>query len=166
MRDSQKGKLFKWERRFQNDSCMDMKNGAHTCKDEMPLKECEKLVKTVAKYYGVKPPKVTDGRGCRSAYWMSHWEIKLPRWARQPVVVLHECAHMIQIHLLKWPDRRTAPHGREFAGVQMFLLNRYLDIPFEILMQTANEDKVDFVSQSTYKEVYKQFRKSNHWRKL
>ena len=157
MRDNQKSKVYGWERQFQNSHFIDIKSGNERCHDELTLKECERLVKTVCRYFKVtRIPSVTDGRGCRSAYWFSHWEIKLPKWARQETVVLHELAHMITPMLF----RRVAPHGREFVGVQMSLLNRYMDIPYDVLMETARNHRVDFISQQSYKDARRNYIRS------
>ena len=60
------------------------------------------------------PPQVTDGRGRRHACG-SREVIKLPRWARTPAVVLHECAHGLA------NDR----HGPDFVAAYVALLERF-----------------------------------------
>lgn len=147
-RDSQRGKVYAWERHFHA-----------TGRDyEMTLKECQALVNKVAKFYSVRAPKVTDGRGRRSAYWYNSWEIALPRWSRQPVIILHELAHMITGNLIIW-GKRVASHGPEFVGVEMYLLNKYLKISVSELCRQANDSGIDFISQSRYKEFHKNKRR-------
>lgn len=60
------------------------------------------------------PPQVTDGRGRRHACG-SRTVIKLPRWARTPAIVLHECAH----------GMADDQHGPNFVAVYVALLERF-----------------------------------------
>ncbi len=64
---------------------------------------------------GWAPPRVTDGRGRRHACG-SRAVIKLPRWARTPPVVLHECAHGLSVD----------GHGPCFVAAYVALLERFL----------------------------------------
>lgn len=68
------------------------------------------------------PPRVFDGRGSHRGR-ASAYQIHLPRWARKPWVILHEMAHSAN-------DRHNrsckAGHGREWAGLYLYLVRRVL----------------------------------------
>ena len=131
MRDTQRSKVYKWERRW------------ITTAPEMTLAECEALTNRIAKFYRIRPPWVTDGRGCRRAlYFHNDNNIALPVWSRQPIVVCHEMAHSI----VGKRFGRTASHGREFVGVAMYLYKRYCKIDEAEMVRRANEMNIDFIS--------------------
>ena len=87
---------------------------------------------------------VKDGRGRRSAsggadphrIWMgfspdskeySEWsgEIKLPRWSRNKIIVLHELAHVATS--IEYPYSKTvAAHGPEFCSNFLQIVRRWL----------------------------------------
>lgn len=54
--------------------------------------------------------KVRDGRGRRNAcaYWGA---IKMPKWSRYEIYILHEMAHLMP----KGVNHTVASHGREFV---------------------------------------------------
>jgi hypothetical protein len=126
----------------------------------MPLKDCEALAHKVCRHFKMRPVRVDHGGGRRSAYSYGG-EIALPKWARQPVVVLHEMAH--EVH--RWVGRgRDSAHGRGFLGIEMYLLVKFGGFDLKELIRTANEVGLDFDSQSTVrsrirqrKEVMKRF---------
>lgn len=65
---------------------------------------------------------VRDGRGRRHACAGQTWfgaELRLPRWSRSELVVLHELAHTVT-------PETCAGHGREFAANYLRLVRRYL----------------------------------------
>ena len=66
---------------------------------------------------GVRVVHVKDGRGRVNACAYGN-TIKLPRWARSKMVVLHELAHVLN-------DSGGAPHGREFAAAFLALVDRF-----------------------------------------
>lgn len=152
-RDTQKSKVFGWERQFQNIGYYEHTNyGARArCINEMSLDECEALAHKVCKHWGMFPTIVTDGRGCRAAYSCGGL-IKLPRWARQPVVVLHEMAHEVVRYVVRKPH---AAHGREFVGIEMYLLVKFGNYQIGHLVHTANEAGLVFDSQNQVKEYLK-----------
>ena len=115
MRDSQRQAVYDWENKILN--LANQTNGA-----SMTLEECVALVERVwADYHpNVKPPIVLDGRGRRRACG-GRWKIKLPRWSRKPIVVLHETAHALQ--------RQQPWHGPEFARLVLELWVRYAGVP-------------------------------------
>jgi hypothetical protein len=125
-RDSQRSKVYRWEqvcipgyqeaewqavpvRRYRTDDGVETEYRQRCRIDgEMTLVECAALVERVWAAYRpnvTRLPKVTPGHNALLATG-SRAKIDLPRWARQPVVILHEVAHSLQ------PTLRWAEHGR------------------------------------------------------
>lgn len=156
-RDSQRSKVYNWER----DSIPGWQGGTweavpvrkyHTddgeeteyrqrCRidNEMSLDECSALIAKIWAAY--RPahllPRVTPGHMARQATG-DCYRIDLPRWARQPLVVIHETAHSLQpIIQLQRVARdgahlpggtvlaASAWHGPEFVRLYIELLVRY-----------------------------------------
>ncbi len=82
---------------------------------EMSLELCRELVRRAARRWRISCPRVLNGGGHRNAaFYDGHpGAIALPKWGRQPIVVLHEVAHaVLQTHC-----RDVAAHGPEFTTV-------------------------------------------------
>lgn len=126
MRDSQRQAVYNWERGLM----------AKFPSPELTLAECTELVNRVWRDYRPDsvPPKVLDGRG-RSKACGSRWQIKLPRWARRPIVVLHEVAHALL------DGKELMFHGREFAMLVLELWNRYAGVPRDVARAAAIHQK-------------------------
>ena len=159
LRDRQKSKVFRWERQYQERHKLVKRsrfNWANTVENEMTLAECKALADKVCKHWKIRERGVEDGRGCRSAYSMGGY-IKLPRWARQPVVVLHEMAHEVIGATIG--QSRVESHGREFLGVEMYLLVKFAGFDIKELVKTANEAGLLFDSIHTVKARLNERRK-------
>lgn len=66
-----------------------------------------------------------DGRGRRNACG-NRYDIRLPKWARQPVVVIHEVSHSIHCNLWQWtPGQEYATHGSMFVRTYIEVLLRF-----------------------------------------
>ena len=78
--------------------------------------------------YGPDRVLVTDGRGARRALAYGWRRIGLPRWARQPAVILHELAHCTVAagSAAGAIPRRHAAHGPEFVAVYLRLVGRWM----------------------------------------
>jgi hypothetical protein len=103
-RDFQRTRVYRWE-------------AAHVlphAAQPLTLEACRTLVAAVFRWANRPAPIVTDGRGRRHACG-SPEAIKLPRWARTPAIVLHECAHGLARDM----------HGPEFVAVYVELLERF-----------------------------------------
>lgn len=113
-RDSQRSALYAWERAL-----------PEWPGREMSLAGCQELVRRVwGDHLRSDAPLVTDGRGRRRACYAPHnHQIRLPRWSRTSMVVLHETAHAI-LFATDAPDDR-AHHGPEFARLYLNLLYHY-----------------------------------------
>ena len=63
---------------------------------------------------------VKDGRGrSRACASPANKYIKMPKWSRHEIFVLHEVAHIVQ-------PLNTAWHGREFAQTFLDLVQRFM----------------------------------------
>ncbi len=112
-RDVQRSRVYRWE-------------AAHVfphAGSSLSLEACRALVEAAYRWAEApaagdplwRPPLVTDGRGRRHACG-SREVVKLPRWARTPAVVLHECAHGLA---------PRAMHGPAFVAAYVALLERF-----------------------------------------
>ena len=92
----------------------------------LSLYDCQQLVARVwHDYLEAPPPLVTDGRARRTAcYVYDDHEIRLPRWSRTEMVVLHETAHAILWAALP----SAAGHGPEYARLYLDLLDYYAGV--------------------------------------
>jgi hypothetical protein len=112
-RDAQRARVYRWE-------------AAHVfphAGSPLTLEGCRALVEAAYRWAEApaeadplwRPPLVTDGRGRRHACG-SREVVKLPRWARTPAVVLHECAHGLAPRDM---------HGPAFVAAYVALLERF-----------------------------------------
>lgn len=69
--------------------------------------------------------KVLDGRGRRGACGSTRGFIKLPRWSRSDLVILHEIAHVVT-RRNGYHGPLPAFHGREFCANYLALVRRFL----------------------------------------
>jgi hypothetical protein len=106
-RDNQRQRVYDWE------GC------AKTGKRDLGLSHCQALVDDAYARFGLPyPARVEDGRGRRNASGGID-KVKLPRWARNEEIVLHEAAHGITDRLY---GVHLPGHGPEFVLVLMDLL--------------------------------------------
>jgi putative metallohydrolase (TIGR04338 family) len=94
-----------------------------------------------------QPIRVVLKRG-GSAYG-GHGAISLPLFARNEWVILHEIAHCLN------PGLGRAPHGREFAGILVFLVDTVIGKDAgEALRREFREANVDWTSLSVPEPRY------------
>jgi hypothetical protein len=120
-RDFQRTRVYRWE-------------AAHVlphAAQPLSLGACRTLVGTVFRWADRPAPIVTDGRGRRHACG-SPEAIKLPRWARTPAIVLHECAHGLARDM----------HGPEFVATYVELLARFAGFNADELRASLERSKV------------------------
>jgi hypothetical protein len=117
MKDSQRSKVYKWEREIW--AMVDLKA-------TLTLDECKSLIREMHRDADISLacrftfPSVLDGRGNRRAsYNQTRHQIKLPRWARSKWVVCHEYAHYLV------DSTKYEAHGAEFVSALIALLVRY-----------------------------------------
>jgi hypothetical protein len=112
-RDFQRQRVYAWEA-----AVLSPTRGG-----KLSLGACERLIEEAFRWReqpspcdgSWRPPALGDGRGRRHACG-SREVIKLPRWARTRVIVLHECAHGMS----------TDGHGPGFVRAYVTLLCRFL----------------------------------------
>lgn len=131
-RDFQRSRVYRWE-------------GEHVLprfSERLSLEDCEQLIAAAYRWYeaivpgqACAPPRLTDGRGRRHACG-SREVIKLPRWARTPPIVLHECAH----------GMADDQHGPGFVAVYVALLERFLGLDAAALRVTLAASHVQVAS--------------------
>jgi len=145
LRDSQRGAIYAWENQ--------VKEKFPHCNDKMDLAECGDLIcKVWSDYFPDKiPPTLKDGRGRRHASG-SRWTIKLPKWARSKLIVLHEIAHSLQLNQ-PW-------HGREFATLLKELWIHYAGVPSLDVWKMAIEQKPRRVHFATAASVSKRVKRA------
>lgn len=79
---------------------------------------------------GVRYIRVTDGRSRRRAGALFYprpsfdHEIRMPRWSREPMVTLHEMAHILTDHTYGFMS--VPAHGREFAAIFLELVRHVM----------------------------------------
>lgn len=160
MRDSQRSKVYVWERQLPGWYVADAWIGAgHSSayrsgsgKSPLPLDNIRQFVKEAwADYYGENsnPPQIKDGRGQRSATG-SRWELKFPLWSRTPIVICHELAHAMT------KDR----HGPEFSRCFLELMARYIGLDKVPAYKAGRARGVKFGSWEDYKKPTRRVRKS------
>ncbi len=85
--------------------------------------------------YGVSLTKLNDGRGTNSAmvrFWPGlKFELTIPRWARQRLVILHELSHVMTAMVGGVDD-----HGPIFCANFLNLVERWLGEPAYIEMES------------------------------
>lgn len=142
MRDPQKNRVYRWE-----SVVLDLNARDRTL---INLETANSLVKYIFEQERLDhPPLVsllskkftaTAGRGNRNTIQLKE---QTKTWT-----VLHELSHTMTFDNLAWfdndPSRLVEPHGKEFVGVYMKLLDKYMNIPLALLMYTAKENKIEF----------------------
>lgn len=114
-RDSQRSRLYRAE----------SASGLEKHAEKMTIAEAQAFVdrllaqKTVQKHFPITgrigtKVFVVAGRGCY-AEWLRR-RITLAPWGRNPLVICHELAHIL--------ERRGAAHGWEFAAAELWLVRR------------------------------------------
>lgn len=121
----------------------DFDNALDKGQPRIELDDARKLVAKVAKHYGLRAPLITDGRGRRRACGSAH-VIKLPRWSRSTVIVLHEAAHFV--HAWRRGSSAEAWHGPEFVAIYAALLIRFAACTPATLATTLNNRGIRFHS--------------------
>ena len=180
MRDSQRSRVYKWESKLFES--YGLSKSIKNFDDCMSLKECNKFASKIwntykNKFYRnfnerrtrVASVKCSNTNGGRKGiafggfYYVKgnryvkdgrkncYKKMQLPRWARSKQVIIHEVAHFLCPNDI-W-------HHKEYVGVYMFLLNKYLGFTFRAMQDLAYEMNVDW-SMSDSKYLQKAFRKA------
>jgi hypothetical protein len=130
-RDRQRSLVYSWEARATK--------GAHWKQTIKTIEECEEFAKPIWRSergrYGrakVSAPSFAPAHwGQTSAIAHYDHRITLPKWARNPWVILHEMAHRL--------TPKDEAHGSRFVGVLIGLASRHLGMDADELLATAEE---------------------------
>jgi hypothetical protein len=130
-RDTQRSRVYAWERAVTAGACY-----SQTIKS---VEEVAAFLKPIwlaeRGRYGranVPLPEIHHGHwGQRRALAYNYHRISLPKWARNPWVILHEAAHLL--------DRKNFDHGPRFVGILIGLAARHLGHDADDLMEKADE---------------------------
>lgn len=130
-RDAQRERVYRAERctGFQGDLSMPEMRELQAYVMKVFLSKWQK------KKYGCRMPTVKDGRRHKHAEGGAQ-HLVLPRWARSPIVTLHECAHAIHCQLEERrrarragstePFKYQAWHGREYCAIFLDLVRHFM----------------------------------------
>lgn len=144
MRDFQVSRVYRF----------DWKVKANYTNASMSLEECVVLINKLYARYGLRPPTVKDGRGRSSACGDQHI-IKLPVFARNPEVVIHECAHGFKGILY---GRDLPTHGKEFVAVMIEMFEWFYKHPaseFKILAKSMKVKVGSIIDVWEKRTIYK-----------
>jgi len=130
-RDTQKKKLYAAERTAEMLRWWDAKPMGTMVEVWVFLDRVRKD-KWFRRHYGTWNFRVGDGRGARIArggyngrsLFKEHIAyLKLPAWARTPLIILHEISHGVTIQK---HGTQIAWHGREYAAIYLDLVRHFL----------------------------------------
>lgn len=127
-RDTQRSLVYSWERRTR---------GCAMHREDMSLEECEAMMERV---WRAERGRYGMGRAKTPMLQRVHWgqqsalshggAVSLPRWARNPWVILHEIAHELT---------KGDGHGSRFVGVLIGLAARHIGADPHELLVSAEE---------------------------
>lgn len=139
-RDNQRSKVYKWDTTFRG--------------SVLTLAECETLINKVCNAYGMRTPKIKDGRGTKRARGGARF-ISLPVWSRCVGIVLHEVSHSI---LAVRHQKEVAAHGPEFARLMLELVVRFGGHDRKDMVANAKKFKVKLAPRDKVPEPTVQVR--------
>lgn len=135
-RDNQRSRVYAWEAAITKDA---LYQGTMKTLDEVEafLKPIWRSERGRVGRANVAMPSIDrPHRGQRRALAYASHRITLPRWARNPWVILHEAAHRL--------TPRDEAHGPRFVGVLIGLVCRHLGFDANDLMARADEMGVKY----------------------
>lgn len=141
-RDSQQSRVYAWEEKW-----ADAEGHPKGKPDFATLEECEAFLAPIwpkeRGRVGLARQRAPELARClwgQSNATAGHDHVlKLPKWARQRWVILHEMSHRL---VPNW--RKDPGHGPRFVGVYIGVLARHLDWDAELGMRLAAEMGVKF----------------------
>lgn len=129
-RDNQRSLVYAWEGRINRSIyTATMKTVDEVAAWAKPIWRAERGRVGLAKH--AAPEFVPSSWGQRAALAHRDHRISLPRWARNPHVILHEMAHRL--------TPRDESHGPRFVGVLIGLLARHAGFDCDEMMRIADE---------------------------
>jgi len=155
-RDSQKGKLYRWEHIMARDLSSTVINdkgrevdALHQIHDHLYLRM---FLTEVRQELNEKAVELRFRSGGRSSFGGISGIQLLPCHCHH-LVLLHELAHVLH---KRWMNtigsEKHQSHGREFVGVFMYLLIRFGGVDKSEITRHANRYKIDFLLPTQYWE--------------
>lgn len=135
MKDAQRGKLYRWERQALWPGRVHFSD-----KPELTLAQLQQIVEKAWRAYGMAAPapRVEAGRNSRYDHATgSRHRIKLPPWAQNVTVLLHELTHA----MLRWHNGDYS-HGPGFARLHIELRVWVLKDDRRALLQSARRSRL------------------------
>lgn len=112
-------------------------------KTTRPERERKHFVKSVCGYKSIRVKFQTTDANYSSHYKPWANEIKLMTgWALNPMVCLHEVAHLLLNNNPKGCIRNCASHGAEFMRIYLTLMVRFTPVSMSQFMQSARKRRI------------------------
>jgi len=154
-RDSQKGKLYRWEHIMAREigpTELNSERKVDLLHQKHDRRYIRKFLKTVCNELGAEDIdlKFRSGGNCSSAGYCG---IRLLPCHLNHLVLLHEAAHIQHRHWGNKTDgNKHQAHGREFVGIFMYFLIRFGGVDKSEIIRHANEHKIDFLLPTKFWE--------------
>lgn len=141
VRDYQKEELYSWERNL---------GECHwpAARIRLDLSEVRAFVRCVCVSYRCPEPEVIQVEGSQLPATATGWtKVTFPPNMMERWIVCHEVAHIIVNYIFRAcrSNKKLSDHGPVFLGTYMRIMHDFLDIPFEVMMDTADEVSLDFI---------------------
>lgn len=109
----------------------------HRDQGSFTLSQCRNILASIWEDFDLMPAlqQVTDGRGSLDAR-VTEDKIHLPRWSRNPVILMHEMAHCIT-DLIDVDS--SYDHSGTYMHVYLTLLSAYCSYKYDELFQSAKD---------------------------
>jgi len=137
-RDTQGARVYRWE---DTETFLEVLAEVY-----LPLWEIKQLVERVCGDYGRAVPHISRGRRCRSARTCGKNLVVFPWASRNPMVVLHELAHVL------CPSHVEA-HGPEYMRVYIDLLLRYGEGSGYGLLESARKSGIKVAAKRIIRPI-------------
>lgn len=133
--DPQREEVYRWERGFKQ----------QFCDHSMPIRSAQRIVREMAKHFGVKRPRLFRSRLGKRGYTGAAWgadiiEVNVDLAEFTAILLAHEMAHVICAHEgLDEPD-----HGPVWLGTYLYLLDRFKIVPLSATVPSASAAGLKF----------------------
>lgn len=127
--DRQKQKVYDWEARIERAYPM--------LRETLTFEECVTLATQASQPFSA--PKVVFADKLDRCCYYRAGVIRLADWGRRRGTLLHETAHHVTQYSRVLGSPRDEAHGPRFLGIYMRLLNLHAGIPYDIMIEEANQ---------------------------
>ena len=135
--DPQQQRHYNWEHQYRT-----IRTGAPLTPGRL-----HKLARDIAKHYRIPKPRLevvsfADKDTLAQADGGECVEFSKKHKAWTPLVVAHEMAHITQQRYGMYP--RHSPHGRQFAGIMLYIMHKFGIMPAQAAMPSMSYGKVRY----------------------